>query len=83
MVTKISKWGNSMAIRLPNKFIKDNKLTENSELEMILDDSQITLRSIKKKPKKMSIKALTKGMSREDVLKDFEEWPSVGKEKIE
>ena len=52
MVANISTWGNAMAVWLSNKFITDNKLKENSELEIILEELQNTFRSIKKKRKK-------------------------------
>jgi len=52
MVANISTWGNAMAVRLSNKFITDNKLKENSELEIILEELQNTFRSIKRNEKK-------------------------------
>ena len=79
MVDNISTWGNAMAVRLSNKFITDNKLKENSELEIILEELQNTFRSIKKKRKKMPVKELIKGMTREVVLADFKEWSMIGK----
>lgn len=79
MVANISTWGNAMAVWLSNKFITDNKLKENSELEIILEELQNTFRSIKKKRKKMPVKELIKGMTREVVLADFKEWSMIGK----
>ncbi len=79
MVANISTWGNAMAVWLSNKFITDNKLKENSELEIILEELQNTFRSIKKKRKKMPVKELINGMTREVVLADFKEWSLIGK----
>lgn len=79
MVANISTWGNAMAVWLSNKFITDNKLKENSELEIILEELQNTFRSIKKKRKKMPVKELIKEITHEGVLADFKEWSLIGK----
>ncbi len=43
METKIQKWGNSLAVRLPKAFAEQTGIENGSKVHMILDDGKITL----------------------------------------
>ena len=43
MRTRISKWGNSLAVRLPKAFVDELGLAEGSEVELTLRDGQLVL----------------------------------------
>ena len=43
MRTRISKWGNSLAVRLPKPFMDELGLAEGSEVEISLRDGQFVL----------------------------------------
>ncbi len=45
MQTQISKWGNSLAVRIPGAYAKDLGLKEGMELEVSLVEGGILLRS--------------------------------------
>jgi antitoxin MazE len=45
MRTRISKWGNSLAVRLPKPFIDELGLADGAEVEIVLRDGQIILTS--------------------------------------
>jgi antitoxin MazE len=48
--TRISKWGNSLAVRIPHSIAKEARLSEGDFLAMDLDrDGNIVLRSPRKK----------------------------------
>ena len=82
MITKLSKWGNSLAIRLPNKYLKESNFKENESIEVIFENDQIILKPIKNKKMRMTMAELTKGMTREGVLDQYEEWGQMGKEEM-
>ncbi len=43
MITRISKWGNSLAVRLPKPFVDELGLAEGSEVEITLRDGRLIL----------------------------------------
>ena len=46
MLTKVQKWGNSLALRIPKAFALDAKLENNSVVEVSLVDGQIVIKLI-------------------------------------
>lgn len=83
MVTKLTKWGNSLAIRVPGKFIKEINLKENENLEITNENGNLLIKPIIKKKLRMTMEELTEGMTPEGVSSQFLEWDDVGKEIIE
>jgi antitoxin MazE len=48
--TRISKWGNSLAVRIPQALAKEARLTEGDHLSLSLtEDGSIVLRSARRK----------------------------------
>jgi antitoxin MazE len=43
MKTRISKWGNSLAVRLPKPFVDELGLSDGAEVEIVLRDGRIVL----------------------------------------
>ena len=43
MKTRISKWGNSLAVRLPKPFVDELGLADGAEVEIVLRDGRIVL----------------------------------------
>lgn len=43
MRSRISKWGNSLAVRLPKPFVDELGLADGAEVELVLRDGQIVL----------------------------------------
>lgn len=46
MLTKVQKWGNSLALRIPKAFALDAQLENNSVVEVSLVDGQIVIKLI-------------------------------------
>jgi antitoxin MazE len=46
MLTKIQKWGNSLALRLPKAFALDARLENDSIVEISLVDGQIVIKPV-------------------------------------
>ena len=43
MITKIQKWGHSLALRIPKSMAVELKLEENSPLEIRLEDDRLVI----------------------------------------
>ncbi len=43
MLTHISKWGNSLAVRLPKPFVEELGLSEGSQVELTVRDGKLIL----------------------------------------
>ncbi|MTI48908.1 AbrB/MazE/SpoVT family DNA-binding domain-containing protein [Sporosalibacterium faouarense] len=48
MYTKIQKWGNSHAVRLPKSLLESVEMKENSEVEIKVQDGNLIIIPIKK-----------------------------------
>ncbi len=48
MLTTINRWGNSLAIRIPKAFAEQAEMEENTQVEIALDDDQITIQPVRK-----------------------------------
>ena len=46
MLTKVQKWGNSLALRIPKAFALDAQLVNDSVVEISLVDGQIVIKPI-------------------------------------
>ena len=75
MQTAIKKWGNSLAIRIPNPILKSLKLEEESVLEIVLQDNKIILE------KKQDLYSLCEAITEENLNIDSQ-WDDtpIGKE---
>jgi antitoxin MazE len=45
MKTRVQKWGNSLAVRIPKSFAEELDWKEGAPVEMILDESALVIRS--------------------------------------
>ena len=41
MITKVQKWGNSLAIRIPKPFATDLGIEDTSEVNLVLEDGKL------------------------------------------
>ena len=46
MLTKVQKWGNSLALRIPKSFAADAQLKNDSVVEVTLVDGQIVVKPV-------------------------------------
>lgn len=80
MTTKLQKWGNSYAVRIPKNLVQDINLTQGSEIEIKYYNQSLVIRP--KKQKEYSLKELIKGIAPKNRHKLIFDGPDVGKEKI-
>jgi antitoxin MazE len=50
MVISLSEWGNGRAVKLPQKVLKEAKISIEDNLEIIIEDKKITLQVTNKLP---------------------------------
>ena len=78
MRTKIQKWGNSLALRIPKAFALDAQLENNSIVEISLVDGQIVIKPISKK--QLALEQLLTKATADNVHGEIDSGEAVGKE---
>jgi len=78
MISKVIKWGNSLALRLPKAYTKELNLNENSPVEINSDKEKITITPVELK--KYDSKELFSRISEENIHKEIETGIPQGKE---
>ena len=79
MITKLQKWGNSYAVRIPKSLIQDVNLTQGSEVEIKYHNQSLVIKP--KKQKQYTLKELIKGITPKNRHKLVFGVSDVGKEK--
>ena len=78
MTTKIKKWGNSLALRIPHSYAKVANIEEGNEVNLKLYKNKII---IEKEPKKSySLKNLLSVINKKNLHKEIKTGKRVGKE---
>ncbi len=78
MQTKIKKWGNSLALRIPKSFALDANLRLNELVDLSIDKERIIITPIAEK--EYSLDELLKGVSEDNLHGEFDTGVPVGKE---
>ena len=78
MRTKIQKWGNSLALRIPKGYVQDANLENNSEVDIQLEDSQIIIKPVVRKKK--SLEELLAGVNINNIHSEAETGSALGNE---
>jgi antitoxin MazE len=78
MQTKIKKWGNSLALRIPKSFALDVNLEQNKLVDISIEKNSIIITPIGKK--EYSLEKLLKGISKNNLHGEFDTGAAVGKE---
>ncbi|TFG45957.1 MAG: AbrB/MazE/SpoVT family DNA-binding domain-containing protein [Gemmatimonadales bacterium] len=63
MRTRISKWGNSLAVRLPKPFVEELGLREGSEVELVVRGGQLILTAANRE---YALEELVDGITKEN-----------------
>jgi antitoxin MazE len=79
MATKvqITKWGNSLAVRIPKPTAQTAKLKQGDEVEVIAAPGKVELRSTRRKP---TLKELVRGIKPENCHAETDWGEPVGRE---
>lgn len=77
MQTRIAKWGDSLAVRIPKAFASEAQLEEGMEVELSVEDGRIILGPVRPK---YSLEELLEGITPENLHPETDWGPPVGKE---
>jgi len=78
MQTKIKKWGNSLALRIPKSFALNANLRQNELVDISIDKEKIIITPIGEK--EYSLDELLEGVSEDNLHGEFDTGVPVGKE---
>ncbi|MEK6635210.1 MAG: AbrB/MazE/SpoVT family DNA-binding domain-containing protein [Planctomycetota bacterium] len=78
MKTRIQKWGNSLALRIPKSFANEVGLEQDSSVEVSLKDGKLVISSAAKS--KLTLKRLLAQVTRDNRHSEVDTGPAVGSE---
>ncbi len=77
MLTKVQKWGNSLAVRIPKAFADELGLENNAVVEMTLNDGQLV---VKIAPRQPTLEEMLAQVTPENIHEEIDDGGSVGRE---
>lgn len=78
MRTRVEKWGNSLALRIPNTIAAEVGLQEDSAVELSLADGALLVKPIR--PRLPTLDELLRGITDDNLPGEWDTGPDVGKE---
>jgi antitoxin MazE len=78
MLTKVQKWGNSLALRIPKAFAVDAQLENNSVVEVSLVDGQIVIKPVAAPT--WTLEQLLSGVSSSNIHHETDTGDAIGNE---
>jgi antitoxin MazE len=78
MAAIVAKWGNSLAVRLPQNLAKQIHLVEGSEVDLEVVDGTLVIKP--RSRKRYSLDELTKGITPENLHAEIHSGTAVGNE---
>jgi len=78
VISRIGKWGNSLAVRLPKAFADEMNLAENASIRIMLKDGTLII-APEREPKR-NLEELLAGVTEENIHGEWETGGPTGKE---
>lgn len=78
MIVNVAKWGNSLAIRIPQNIAREIDITEGSEVDFSVKDGILTIKP--KKCKRYSLSELVEQITPDNVHGEIDTGVAMGKE---
>jgi antitoxin MazE len=78
MKTRVQKWGNSLALRIPKSFAVETGLCADAAVELSLVNGALVVRPITPQP--VTLEELLRGITDENLHGEWDTGPAVGKE---
>lgn len=75
MQTVVQKWGNSLGLRIPSLWAKDNNVRSGSKIEVIVEKGKITIL-----PQKKSLDDMLAMVTPENIHSEVSTGNAIGKE---
>ena len=78
MKTRIQKWGNSLALRIPKSYAHEAGLEQDSPVEMSLEEGKLVIVAAPKS--KLTLRRLLAQVTKVNRHTEFDTGPSIGSE---
>jgi antitoxin MazE len=78
MRTRVQKWGNSLALRIPKSFADEVGLQKETSVEISLAEGKLVITPIAKPM--LNLNQLLAGITKENLHHEVDTGPAVGKE---
>jgi antitoxin MazE len=78
MRTRIQKWGNSLALRIPKSFAAEAGISENAPVSLSLVKGKLLIQPLPPEP--LTLDELLRGVTDENLHGEWDTGPAVGRE---
>jgi antitoxin MazE len=78
MKTRVQKWGNSLALRIPKSFAVEAGLRPNGAVELTVVQGALVVKAVK--PPAPTLAELLRGITDENLPGEWDTGPATGKE---
>lgn len=78
MRTRVQKWGNSLAVRIPKSFASEAGLREDSAVDLSIMEGKLVIQPRSEEP--LELDDLLRGVTEENLHGEWDTGPAVGKE---
>jgi len=78
MKTRVQKWGNSLALRIPKTFAAEARLSENTPVELSLVSGRLVVQPLAHEP--LTLDDLLRGVTDQNLHTEWDTGPAVGRE---
>ena len=78
MKTRVQKWGNSLALRIPKAFAAEAGLCANAAVELSLVEGALIVRPVTPQP--LTLEELLRGITDDNMPGEWDTGPAAGKE---
>jgi antitoxin MazE len=78
MKTRVQKWGNSLALRIPKAFAAEAGLREDAPVELSLREGAIVIQPVPRAP--LTLDELLRGVTDQNLHGEWNTGPAVGRE---
>jgi antitoxin MazE len=78
MKTRVQKWGNSLALRIPKAFAEEAGLSANAAVELSLSGGRLVVQPIA--PPRFTLDELLRGVTEDNIPGEWDTGPATGKE---
>lgn len=78
MKTRVQKWGNSLALRIPKSFAEEAGLQADAAVELSLVEGRLMVQPLTPQP--LTLEELLRGVTDENLPVEWDTGPAAGKE---
>ncbi len=80
MRAQLKKWGNSLALRVPARLLAELDLSENSIVDLRVEDGRLIIAPVQRRKWKYSLEELLAGVSEENIHPETHRGSPAGEE---